>query len=121
MVYVAGDSPKLCRNIIYLGGRLDWSNMTSDRGYWSDPAKKSSKKILSHKDLTLKRLQFSDFKFKINVCHPREMDVVEAEMTKWVTLPTCEISIREERDETWQVGVYRSLFVGGWAILNISC
>ena len=30
-------------------------------------------------------LQFSDFKSKIKVGHPREMDVVESEMTKWVT------------------------------------
>ena len=42
-----------------------------------------------------------------------EIDGVEAEMTKWVTLPSCEISVREERDETWQVGVYRSA-VRGW-------
>ena len=46
-------------------------------------------------------MHFSDFKkSKIKVCHLCEMDVVEAEMTKWVTLPTCKISIREERDET---------------------
>ena len=41
------------------------------------------------------------------------MDAVEVEMTKWLTLPTCEISVREERDERWQVGVYRSA-VRGW-------
>jgi len=28
------------------------------------------------------------------------MDAVEAEMMKRVALPTCEISVREERDET---------------------
>ena len=58
---------------------------------------KSSKQILSHKDLSENyHLQFSDVK----LCHPFEMDVVEAEMTKWVTPPTCEIIVREERDET---------------------
>ena len=46
---------------------------------------KSSKK-LSHKKITLKHLQFSDFKkSRIKVCHLCEMDVVEAEMTKLVT------------------------------------
>ena len=54
------------------------------------------------------RLQFLNVKSEIKVCHPREMDVVEAEWTKLVTLPICEISIREEGDETWQVGVYWS-------------
>ena len=62
----------------------------------------------TYKDLSEKLLQFSDVKSRIKACHPREMDAVEVEMTKWVTLPTCEISVREERDETWQVGVYRS-------------
>ena len=57
---------------------------------------KSSKDIVSHKDLTFKRLQFSDVKSRIKACHPREMDAVEAEMTKWVTLPTCKINVREE-------------------------
>ena len=48
-------------------------------------AEATGNEICSHKDLTLKRLQFSDFKFKMNVCHPREMDVVQAEITKWMT------------------------------------
>ena len=74
----------------------------------------------TYKDLSEKLLQFSDFKSRIKVCHPREMDVVEAEMIDEmvysmfvVTLPTCDISVREERDETWQVGVYQSA-VHGW-------
>ena len=95
------------------GRRLDWSNMTRDRGYWSDAAPNHPKKH-SYKNLNKKRLYFSDFKKpKIKVCHPCEMHVVEAQRTQWVTFPTCEISVREERDETWQMGVYRSA-VRGW-------
>ena len=36
MVYVAGDYQIVQDD--HSGGRLDWSNMTSDRGYWSDAA-----------------------------------------------------------------------------------
>ena len=109
MVYVAGDSPNFCRKIIP-GGRLDWSNMTSDKGTGQILPKIIKRHTFTYRfKLTVKNVfDFWIFESKIKVCHPREMDVVEAEMTTWVTLPACKISIRKERDETWQVGVYWS-------------
>ena len=55
------------------GGRLDWSNMTSDRGYWSDPAPNYPKKNFHIKDLNEKRVYFSDFKYIIKVLFMEEI------------------------------------------------
>ena len=99
------------------GHRLVSRLIQHDRwqGYWSDPAPNHRQK-LSHKELAWKRLQFSDFKFKIKVCHLCEMDVVEAEMTKWVTPNLWKLvsGRRGMRHDKW--GCTGHLFVCGWTM-----